>query len=64
MVFLWAFGDVFKTVYFIAREAPLQFWICGILQVVIDFFILLQVLIYRTTPSPVKLLLKGETHTS
>lgn len=64
MVFLWAFGDVFKTVYFIAREAPIQFWVCGTLQVVIDFLILLQVLIYPNTLSPVKLLLKGETHTS
>lgn len=64
MVFLWAFGDVFKTVYFVVREAPLQFWVCGVLQVVIDFLILLQVIIYRATPSPVKLLLKGETHTS
>lgn len=60
MVFLWTLGDVFKTAYFIAREAPVQFWVCGILQVVIDFLILLQVLLYRATPSPVKLLLKEE----
>ncbi|XP_035220845.1 solute carrier family 66 member 2-like isoform X2 [Stegodyphus dumicola] len=64
MVFLWTFGDIFKTVYFVVREAPVQFWMCGILQVFIDFLILLQVLIYRGTPSPVKLLLKGESHTS
>ncbi|XP_054714946.1 solute carrier family 66 member 2-like [Uloborus diversus] len=68
MVFLWTFGDVFKTVYFVVREAPIQFWICGILQVIIDFCILLQVLLYRTSPSPViqtvKLLLKEESHTN
>ncbi|GBN05368.1 PQ-loop repeat-containing protein 1 [Araneus ventricosus] len=64
MVFLWTLGDVFKTAYYILREAPTQFWICGILQVVIDLLILLQVLVYRITPSPVKLLLKGESHTS
>ncbi|GIY16107.1 solute carrier family 66 member 2 [Caerostris extrusa] len=64
MVCLWTLGDVFKTAYYILREAPIQFWLCGILQVAIDLSILLQVLIYRITPSPVKLLLKGESHTS
>ncbi|CAL1298788.1 unnamed protein product [Larinioides sclopetarius] len=64
MVGLWTLGDIFKTAYYILREAPTQFWICGILQVVIDLLILLQVLIYRIVPSPVKLLLKGESHTS
>ncbi|KFM63189.1 PQ-loop repeat-containing protein 1, partial [Stegodyphus mimosarum] len=51
MVFLWTFGDIFKTVYFVVREAPVQFWMCGILQVFIDFLILFQVLVYRGTPS-------------
>lgn len=64
MVFLWTLGDVFKTAYYVLREAPTQFWICGILQVIIDLLILLQILVYRITPSPVKLLLKGESHTS
>lgn len=47
MVILWTFGDVFKTAYFIIREPPLQFWVCGILQVTIDLFILGQVIFYR-----------------
>ncbi|GFR03602.1 solute carrier family 66 member 2 [Trichonephila clavata] len=64
MVCLWTIGDIFKTAYYILREAPTQFWLCGILQVAIDLSILLQVLIYRITPSPVKLLLKGESHTN
>ncbi|KAG8190842.1 hypothetical protein JTE90_028338 [Oedothorax gibbosus] len=64
MVFMWTLGDIFKTAYFIIREAPTQFWVCGILQVVIDLSILLQVLIYRVAPSPIKLLLKEQTHTS
>lgn len=30
---MWTLGDIFKTVYFLTRSAPMQFWICGILQV-------------------------------
>jgi solute carrier family 66, member 2 len=33
MVVMWTCGDLFKTGYFIVREAPMQFWICGTLQV-------------------------------
>ncbi|CAF3547028.1 unnamed protein product [Rotaria sp. Silwood1] len=46
MVIFWAAGDIFKTVYFIVRNAPKQFWICGILQISIDFAILIQVMVY------------------
>lgn len=45
-VILWTSGDVFKTVYFIVRQAPKQFWLCGILQISIDVAILGQVLYY------------------
>lgn len=37
MVIMWTLGDMFKTVYFILRKAPSQFWICGTLQVSILF---------------------------
>lgn len=33
MVIMWTLGDMFKTVYFVVRAAPMQFWICGTLQV-------------------------------
>lgn len=33
MVIMWTLGDMFKTGYFIVRESPTQFWICGTLQV-------------------------------
>ncbi|CAF0763875.1 unnamed protein product [Adineta ricciae] len=46
MVLLWASGDIFKTVYFIIRNAPKQFWLCGILQISIDVAILFQVMLY------------------
>lgn len=47
MVMLWTCGDVFKTLYFFFREAPIQFWICGSVQVGVDVLILLQVYIYK-----------------
>ena len=33
MVIMWTAGDVFKTVYFLIRSTPPQFWVCGVLQV-------------------------------
>ena len=47
MVLMWTVGDVFKTSYFILREAPAQFWLCGGLQVLIDLTILGQVRLYH-----------------
>lgn len=43
MVVMWTSGDLFKTVYFILTESPVQFWLCGMLQVSIDIAILFQV---------------------
>lgn len=47
MVLMWLVGDVGKTVYFIVREAPAQFWICSSLQITIDILILGQVYFYN-----------------
>ncbi|KAG7443670.1 uncharacterized protein BT62DRAFT_953401 [Guyanagaster necrorhizus] len=33
----WAGGDTFKTVYFFLQESPLQFKVCAIFQLSIDF---------------------------
>lgn len=33
MVIMWTIGDIYKTTYFLVRQAPMQFWICGMLQV-------------------------------
>ncbi|CAF1047205.1 unnamed protein product [Adineta ricciae] len=46
MVLMWTSGDIFKTVYFILRSAPKQFWLCGLLQISIDIAILCQVILY------------------
>lgn len=53
MVGFWTCGDIFKTVYFILRAAPAQFWICGMLQVSIDVAIFGQVAIYRNQPATI-----------
>lgn len=47
MVAMWLSGDLFKTLYFIIRETPSQFWICSSVQVVIDILILCQAIFYR-----------------
>ncbi|XP_059849138.1 solute carrier family 66 member 2 [Hypanus sabinus] len=47
MVLLWTLGDVFKTAYFIINATPVQFWVCGTLQICIDIAIFFQVFTYR-----------------
>jgi len=46
MVLMWSCGDIFKTLYFVLRHAPMQFWLCGTVQVMIDVAIMLQVFYY------------------
>ncbi|CAG9825558.1 unnamed protein product [Phaedon cochleariae] len=52
MVIMWTGGDIFKTTYFLLREAPVQFWVCGSVQVTVDLLILSQVFIYRGNAEP------------
>ncbi|CAG0903524.1 unnamed protein product [Cyprideis torosa] len=47
MVFVWAVADSSKVVYFVLRSAPLQFIVCGLLQVSIDLSIWGQIFCYR-----------------
>ncbi|XP_078035998.1 solute carrier family 66 member 2 isoform X1 [Augochlora pura] len=49
MVTMWTLGDAFKTGYFFVKEAPIQFEVCGVLQVIIDIAILAQVYIYQSS---------------
>uniref|UniRef100_A0A915I6H6 Solute carrier family 66 member 2 n=1 Tax=Romanomermis culicivorax TaxID=13658 RepID=A0A915I6H6_ROMCU len=48
MIFTLLIGDLCKTGYFVVRQAPLQFPVCGFLQISIDIAILLQIYFYRT----------------
>lgn len=50
MVLMWTSGDTFKTGYFLLTQAPIQFWTCGLLQVIVDFAILFQVYYYSRYP--------------
>lgn len=61
MVIMWTFGDIFKTLYFLLRHAPVQFVVCGGIQVSVDVMILLQVFIYRgRSPDPMKTSRRGD----
>ncbi|KAM6217618.1 solute carrier family 66 member 2 [Rhynchocyon petersi] len=54
MVLMWASGDTFKTAYFLMNRVPLQFSVCGLLQVLVDLAILLQAYTYaHRSPKPV-----------
>jgi len=55
----WVIGDVFKSGYFILTKSPMQFTVCGLTQVCVDFIIVGQSLWYRrgyvatTTTTPI-----------
>jgi len=46
MVLAWLIGDLGKTLYFIFRSTPAQFYICSCLQITLDVLILCQVWLY------------------
>ncbi|KAJ4473707.1 hypothetical protein J3R30DRAFT_3296251 [Lentinula aciculospora] len=48
----WLGGDSFKTVYFFLQGSPLQFKVCAIFQLSIDFAILGQRIMYGNPPPP------------
>ncbi|XP_057371074.1 solute carrier family 66 member 2-like isoform X1 [Daphnia carinata] len=50
MVFLWLAGDSFKTLYFFTKQSPIQFCICGALQIAVDLAILSQTVWFGSTP--------------
>lgn len=50
MVCMWTMGDIYKTIYFLLRDAPKQFWVCGCLQIGVDLAIFVQVFLYRRAP--------------
>lgn len=53
MVLMWMSGDTFKTAYFLLNGAPLQFSVCGLLQVLVDLAILAQAYTFaRHPPKP------------
>lgn len=50
MVLMWLVGDTFKTFYFVYRRSPMQFCVCGALQIAVDLAILSQTVLYGSAP--------------
>nr|VZI38967.1 unnamed protein product [Spirometra erinaceieuropaei] len=47
MVALWTVGDVAKVIYFFISSSPVQFIVCGVLQILIDLVIFGQFVYYE-----------------
>lgn len=47
MIYGWTLGDVCKTAYFLSKGEPVQFVMCGVVQITVDLAILSQVYLYR-----------------
>jgi len=55
----WAGGDAFKTAYFFFQGSPIQFKVCAVFQLSIDFAIVVQRVLYGNAP-PLSVLLDDE----
>jgi len=42
----WFLGDLFKTTYFVTKNQPFQFILCGIFQLIVDSSIIGQMFLY------------------
>lgn len=51
MVLAWLAGDTFKLGYFIVKDQPTQFMVCGITQITIDVLILIQIVVFSRKSS-------------
>ena len=51
MIATWWAGDVLKTAYFIVKEAPVQFFVCGLIQLALDTVLAGQLMLYRRRDS-------------
>ena len=52
LIFTWFIGDFSKTLYFVAFQQPLQFTLCGSVQLTVDLIILGQLIVYRKRDIP------------
>lgn len=52
----WVGGDSFKTAYFFVQGSPLQFKVCALFQLSVDFIIVMQRLYYGNAPPQATLL--------
>ncbi len=42
----WFIGDTFKTGFFLFRHSPMQFVLCGLIQLAVDIGIAIQMFVY------------------
>lgn len=47
LILTWFGGDFFKTIYYILEQQPVQFIMCGTVQLTVDILIILQFVVYR-----------------
>ncbi|XP_021962978.2 solute carrier family 66 member 2 [Folsomia candida] len=47
MVLMWALGDAFKEFFYVWKNQPLPFILCASIQLLMDFLILIQVVIFQ-----------------
>lgn len=47
LVLTWFLGDFFKTIYYILEMQPVQFIMCGTIQLTVDIMIILQIAAYK-----------------
>ena len=52
MVLMWTVGDVFKTIYYLISKSPIQFLVCGCIQMGFDVAIFMQYLAYKKEHAP------------
>lgn len=50
LVLTWFIGDAFKTGFFILRRSPMQFVLCGVIQLIVDVGVAYQMHRYGSTP--------------
>lgn len=46
MIMLWLFGDSFKLIYYIVTQSVIQFIVCSIIQIALDFILIGQIFYY------------------
>lgn len=51
MIFTWFAGDFLKTLYFIIEAQPIQFIMCGTVQLSVDIMIIVQIINYKRIDS-------------
>lgn len=54
LVFTWFLGDFFKTLYYIIEFQPVQFIMCGTIQLTVDIMIILQIIAFRKNTEPIQ----------